>query len=369
MSRLLISIGLVAIVYPIAMIITRLIFKKSVMYKVAQAIIILVLLVSFDMSFVGQTGAIHNLWAVPLNLFAGTYVFFQIRKQLTLPLSQSIQQVQKMSKGELNFHVKPTQNQSELGILNNSIYELNLNLRRVISEIQANTKNLASSSQHLSSISEELSQGASEQASNLEEVSATFEEITATLSDSLNKAHRTGQTTLEVKQGVMGMVMGLQAAMGSYDEIGQKIEGVNSIAFQTNILALNAAVEAARAGDHGLGFAVVADEVRKLADDSKNLANSVGELSKSNKNDAIAAEQNIAALLPKLEESTMSVQDIVRATNEQANGVNQVNSALQQMNVVTQQNASASEEMAANAEELAAQAESLEDLIAFFKLK
>jgi methyl-accepting chemotaxis protein len=368
MNRLLISIGLIIIVYPIAMFITRLIFKRSVMYKVAQAIIILVLLVSFDMSFVGQTGAIHNLWAVPLNLIAGTVVFFLIKKQLTVPLSESIEQVQKMSKGELNFHIKPSQNQSELGILNNSIYELNLNLRRVISEIRANSRNLASSSQHLSSISEELSQGASEQASNLEEVSATFEEITATLSDSFAKAQATGKTTLEVKQGVMGMVQNLQSAMGSYDEIGQKIEGVNSIAFQTNILALNAAVEAARAGQYGLGFAVVADEVRKLADDSKNLANSVAELSKANKNDATLTERNIASLLPKLEESTTSVQDIVRATTEQTNGVNQVNSALQQMNVVTQQNASASEEMAANAEELAAQAQSLEDLISYFKL-
>jgi len=114
---------------------------------------------------------------------------------------------------------------------------------------------------------------------------------------------------------------------------------------------------------------VVADEVRKLADDSKKLANSVGELSRINKNDAVNAEKNIGALLPKLEESTSSVQDIVQATTEQVNGINQVNSALQQMNVVTQQNASASEEMAANAEELAAQAESLEDIISFFKIK
>lgn len=368
MSRMLITVGLVLACYPAAIFVLRLIFKKSIMFKISQALVILVLLVSFDMTLVGRLGTIHTLWAIPLNFAAGALIFVQIRKQLTVPLSESINQVKKMSKGELNSEVIPTQNQSELGVLTNSIYELNQNLKRVISEVQANSKNLASSSQHLSSISEELSQGASEQASNLEEVSATFEEMTATLNESLSKAKSTGEVTLEVKAGVMGMVKGLQFAMSSYDEINHKIEGVNSISFQTNILALNAAVEAARAGEQGLGFAVVADEVRKLADDSKKLANSVGELSRINKNDAVNAEKNIGALLPKLEESTSSVQDIVQATTEQVNGINQVNSALQQMNVVTQQNASASEEMAANAEELAAQAESLEDIISFFKI-
>ena len=257
MSRMLITVGLVLACYPAAIFVLRLIFKKSIMFKISQALVILVLLVSFDMTLVGRLGTIHTLWAIPLNFAAGALIFVQIRKQLTVPLSESINQVKKMSKGELNFEVIPTQNQSELGVLTNSIYELNQNLKRVISEVQANSKNLASSSQHLSSISEELSQGASEQASNLEEVSATFEEMTATLNESLSKAKSTGEVTLEVKAGVMGMVKGLQFAMSSYDEINHKIEGVNSISFQTNILALNAAVEAARAGEQGLGFAVV----------------------------------------------------------------------------------------------------------------
>ena len=42
---------------------------------------------------------------------------------------------------------------------------------------------------------------------------------------------------------------------------------------------MNASIEAARAGEAGKGFAVVADEIRQLADDSRETANRIQEIS------------------------------------------------------------------------------------------
>jgi methyl-accepting chemotaxis protein len=368
MERILSMLVIVAIAYIAGRIVLKLIFKSSIMFTMSNLMLMLIMLVSVDMSLVGQHGQIYAAYAVPLNFAVGTYIFLLIRKKIAIPLQESINQVNELSKGNLKLDIDETNVKNEIGILNNSLFELVEKLKNIISEIQMGANNLNNNSTHLSSISEELSQGASEQASNLEEVSSTFEEISAVIDQNIEKAKETGNVSFSIKNGVEGMIDGLMHAMKTYEEISKHISGVNDISFQINILSLNAAVEAARAGEYGQGFSVVAAEVRKLADASKILAENVSKLSAQSQKEATEATGSMNKLMPEIKISNNYVQDFVASNIEQGNSIVQVNNAIQQMNSVTQQNASASEEMAANAEEMAAQAESLNELIKFFKM-
>jgi len=356
-----------AIIIPIAYLVLRLIFKKSIIFNFGFYTVFFVIFVSF-MTVVGQNlGGLNTLWITPLNVFGGYILFTYINRTLRKPLEHSIAQVRELSEGNLQIKVQQSDSENELGILNNALADLIHKLSTIINDIRINAENLASSSQQLSSSSEQLSQGASEQASSLEEVSSTMEEISANIQQNTNNAEQTQKVSQEASVGMIQVEEQSVKAIEANKTIAEKITIINDIAFQTNILALNAAVEAARAGEHGKGFAVVASEVRKLAEHSKLAAEQIVTLAKSSLNLSEGAGNIMRETLPKIEHTTLLIQEISSASVEQNNGASQVNNAIQQMNSITQQNAASSEELALNAEELAVQAQQLNEAISFFK--
>ncbi len=368
MNTILIVGLIMAACVPIALLGLRSIFGKSIVFRVGSTSVFILFLFGFLMFYAGMKGINHLYWIIPiiLNLYVGSYLV--IKNTISKPLKKTTAQLKAITEGDLNVDIQVSDSEDELGIINNSLLQLVEVLNKIITEISINSDNLVSASQQMSSASEELSRGASEQASSIEEVSSTVEQISSNIQQNTENAQQSEIVSAEANKSFMDVAEKAKGANEANQNIANKINIINDIAFQTNILALNAAVEAARAGEHGRGFAVVATEVRKLAENSKIAAEQIVVLTKTSIKMGQLAGDLMMNTLPKIDNTVKLAQEISAASKEQNSGISQVNNAIQQLSSITQQNASSSEELATSAEQLAAQAEQLKESISFFKI-
>ncbi len=342
-----------------------------------------------DLALVQGQAFFFQLTAEGMQILVGlsviSMIIYMIQKVFNpLAFGQSI--VQNIAEGDYKAHWD-RKGDDELGQLANAVDTMSESIEHnmevvadrngqmsdLIGEVAKGITRFNTSSDAIDTASDSIAQAATTQASSLEEITASINQMsgqTKMNAENAVQANTIVQTASHSATNGQHMMALLQKAMEQIttnaDEMTKVIKSIEDIAFQTNLLALNAAVEAARAGQHGKGFAVVAEEVRNLAGRSAKAAKGTAELIEASAIDVRSGADTVIQTAQALEQITTQVdevstlmQDITKASTEQAVGINEISESLRLIDEITMQNTANSEEMSSASKDLASQAEEL----------
>ena len=292
--------------------------------------------------------------------------------------------LREMSQGNLNVRSQHRELYvgDMAGVLS-SLQELERGLSKTMSQIDTAANQVSAGAEQVSVGAQALAQGATEQASAVQELSATISDINSTSSENTkaaqlaqDKSNLAGTQVMTCNEKMGELKQAMSDIYKGHQEIGQIIEAIENIAFQTNILALNAAVEAARAGTAGKGFAVVADEVRSLASKSDQAAKQTKEMIEHSMNNVGRGNTLTNEVSAALDQTVAFSQEAVKLMNQVAENIisetesiHQVSEGTDQISSVVQTNSATAEESAAASEELSGQAQLLKELVSRFTLR
>jgi methyl-accepting chemotaxis protein/ABC-type transport system substrate-binding protein len=269
-------------------------------------------------------------------------------------------------------------------------------LEEFVEQTSTAFEELISSINQVAANTESFSSFATETASSMVQMNATTEEIGRSAKQSSELARYVKDAASEGRQAVGGTVDGMRKIQQSVEEakaalteladrsqeIGEIVRVIDDIAGQTNLLALNAAIIAAQAGERGKGFAVVADEIRDLSERTsvstdeirtliQNVQRSVERaseqmtLSADRVGDGVILTERASQVLDKIldmtDRSTNSIQEIARATEEQARGTAAATSAIEEVTKMVQQTATATQQQSQTSRKIGEQAATVQD--------
>lgn len=173
----------------------------------------------------------------------------------------------------------------------------------VTEELAASMEEITATIEHLSQSSNDILHGINDMSEKAVEGAESFKQIRQDADKMHKEAIQSKQESVSTVENVGGILKNAVEESKNVEKINALTINILEIANQTNLLALNASIEAARAGEAGKGFSVVADEIRALADNSKNIANTIQDIS-----------HNVTESVEKLANSATQMLDFVDTT-------------------------------------------------------
>ncbi|TKC89211.1 PAS domain S-box protein [Trinickia terrae] len=313
----------------------------------------------------------------------GILAEYRMRFMFIYPLRRLLGFVTRIAMGDLTQTLenswKPT---GVVGKLEQCVNQVSLNTRVIVADARDQMVRMAQATATVSEGSQKLSARTESQAASLEQSAASMEQIANNVQQTaevarraaLNAGHASGITE-DSGAAVQAMTQTMQGITEASRKIGEIIQVIDGISFQTNILALNAAVEAARAGEHGRGFAVVAGEVRNLAGRAAAAAKEITALIADSTQKVEAGSKLTETARDKMQQAVQAVRDVSAligeintAAAEQSIGISQIKQALDLIEDLTQQNTSLVNHLALSANTLAGNAHTVTETVGMFRI-
>ncbi|WP_085314642.1 methyl-accepting chemotaxis protein [Derxia lacustris] len=354
-------------------------FNRSVAAPIATA------MAGLAVSSVAVTALLGD-WSTVLAMIGvqslgGIAAMAWLRGRIVRPIASSIGFANRLAAGDIAVR-RSDRKSVDVGGLMRALTQLNVNLQAICGDLHAEVDGMSEVTTKIARGNADLSARTESQASNLEQTAAAMEQLSSTVKHNADSSRDAKQLVAEANEtaqqsgaAVSRMIETMRGINQSSGKVGEIIQVIEGIAFQTNILALNAAVEAARAGEQGRGFAVVAGEVRALAQRASSAAKEIKGLIEESTGKVRQGERTVeeaGAIIQTVVERVASVSELItdfaNATEEQSLGIGQVADAIQQLDAVTQNNAALVEESGGATASLRQQADSLRSTMSILKL-
>lgn len=276
------------------------------------------------------------LFAVAISIMFNYMLVGRKVKQIASEINSIISDIRDR-KGDLTARIT-THTSSELIYIKDGFNEFIESLQGILRNVKNSTDTLTDSSSNITGKIQLASDNVTNTSAALEELSASMQNVSDTASTINGKLEDVKSATGTINDGIKNGTTKAgeikteaidikKDAQNKKDNTGSRMEELSSvleqsvkdsekvaqineltnvildIASQTNLLALNASIEAARAGEAGKGFAVVAEEISSLAENSRQTAGNIQNIS----NEVTDAVKSLA-------DNAMQVLDFINTT-------------------------------------------------------
>jgi methyl-accepting chemotaxis protein len=224
-----------------------------------------------------------------------------------------------------------------------------IEMAAAMEQISANVKSLLDASVSTTSSVAEMDASTKQVEENARETASISGEVLKDAEQGRGAVEATIAGINEIRNSSGRTVASINLLSERVSAIGSILSVIDDIAEQTNLLALNSAIIAAQAGEHGRGFAIVAGEIKELATRTRKSTMEISslieavELETAKASAAIRQTEErvqegeqlskrsgeaLGKILSGIEMASTRVNEIARATVEQAQGGKLIHDAM-----------------------------------------